>query len=82
MIVLGRGDPAAIFQMLGRTGRDGKPGLGFILVDRPRALTQNRKMSITDVNDCCSDYRRIKDFAETTVCVRIAMAVDNLWVIL
>lgn len=78
VIVLGRGEPASICQMLGRCGRDGKPGLGFVMVEPSRALGKKTKISVSDVNDPFSEYRRTKDLAETVLCLRIVLAVDNL----
>lgn len=78
VIVMGRGEPASICQMLGRCGRDGKPGLAFLLVEPSRALGKKSKILILDVNDCSSEYRRTKDLAETVLCLRIVIAVDNL----
>lgn len=78
VIVLGRGDPAAISQMLGRCGRDRRPGLGILMVESTRALGSKSKIPLGDINNCFSEYRRKKDLAETPLCLRIVMAVDNL----
>jgi superfamily II DNA helicase RecQ len=47
VIHMGRGDPAAICQMLGHCGRDGQPGLGMIFVEPTR---KNGKNSISKLN--------------------------------
>ncbi|KNF03954.1 hypothetical protein PSTG_03039 [Puccinia striiformis f. sp. tritici PST-78] len=41
----GRGDPASLFQMIGRCGRDGKPGLAVMFVEPNQ---RNRKNCVED----------------------------------
>ncbi|EHS63518.1 uncharacterized protein PGTG_21694 [Puccinia graminis f. sp. tritici CRL 75-36-700-3] len=36
VIQMGRGDPSAICQMIGRAGRDGRPGLAIMFVEKTR----------------------------------------------
>ncbi|KAH9442979.1 hypothetical protein Pst134EB_027329 [Puccinia striiformis f. sp. tritici] len=42
VVHLGRGDPAAICQMIGRCGRDGRPGLAIMFVEKNRRNGKNR----------------------------------------
>ncbi|KNZ53015.1 hypothetical protein VP01_3370g6, partial [Puccinia sorghi] len=34
VVTLGRGEPSTVFQMIGWCGRDGKPGLGIMFVEK------------------------------------------------
>lgn len=76
VIHVGRGDPSCIEQMLGRCGRDGKLGLGILLVEDKR---RNGKNKIEDFNNSMpqTDDDRMDALAITPVCLRIALCIDN-----
>lgn len=76
VIHLGRGDPSCIEQMLGRCGRDGRMGLGILLVEAKR---RNGKNSVKDFDLKAqqSDEDRMDALAITSICLRIAFCVDN-----
>ncbi|PLW43784.1 hypothetical protein PCASD_09397 [Puccinia coronata f. sp. avenae] len=73
----GRGDPTAIFQMVGRCGQDGRPGLAILLVEKKRRGGKNQ---ISDFVQGCeqSNDDRMDALAITPVCLRIAFSIDNL----
>ncbi|KAA1112139.1 ATP-dependent DNA helicase sgs1 [Puccinia graminis f. sp. tritici] len=77
VIHLGRGDPASISQMIGRCGRDGRPGLAIIFVEPNR---KNGRNSIDDFDDVelQTDDNRMDALAITPICLRIAFSLDNL----
>ncbi|KAA1138596.1 ATP-dependent DNA helicase sgs1 [Puccinia graminis f. sp. tritici] len=81
VVHMGRGDPASISQMIGRCGRDGRPGLAILLVERSR---RNGKNSIDQFPLAAStppyqsDPDRMDALAITPVCLRIAFSLDNL----
>ncbi|KAI7934516.1 hypothetical protein MJO28_016943 [Puccinia striiformis f. sp. tritici] len=76
---LGRGDPASLFQMIGRCGRDGRPGLSILFVEPHR---RNGKNSVDDFEDDepmdQTEYDRMDALAITPVCLRVAFSLDNL----
>ncbi|KAA1103186.1 ATP-dependent DNA helicase sgs1 [Puccinia graminis f. sp. tritici] len=73
---MGRGDPASICQMIGRCGRDGKKGLAILFVEKTRRNGKNhidrfvRGATQTDLD-------RMDALAITTLCLRVAFALDN-----
>ncbi|PLW28070.1 hypothetical protein PCASD_22605 [Puccinia coronata f. sp. avenae] len=75
---VGRGDPAAIFQMIGRCGRDGKPGLAVMLVEKNRRGGKNKISQF-----CCgtnqTDLDQMDALAITPLCLRVAFLIDNLF---
>ncbi|EFP84707.2 uncharacterized protein PGTG_10866 [Puccinia graminis f. sp. tritici CRL 75-36-700-3] len=77
IIHIGRGDPSLICQMIGRCGRDGRPGLAILMVETNRP---NGKNSIADFppNQVQTDEDRMDALAITPVCLRIAFSMDNL----
>ncbi|KAI7948774.1 hypothetical protein MJO29_010439 [Puccinia striiformis f. sp. tritici] len=79
VVHFGRGDPASLFQMIGRTGRDGRPGLAIIFVEPHR---KNGKNCVEDFEDDDpmnqTEDDRMDAFAITPVCLRIAFSLDNL----
>ena len=77
VIHMGRGDPSCICQMIGRCGRDGKPGLAVLFMERKRKFGLNSPEAIARA-DRESDDVRMDSFAITPVCLRIAISVDNL----
>ena len=73
---MGRGDPASIVQMVGRSGRNGKPGLGLLFMEPSRKKGKNsvdnfERGSIQD------DDTQMDALAITTLCLRVALTVDN-----
>ncbi|EFP92773.2 uncharacterized protein PGTG_18657 [Puccinia graminis f. sp. tritici CRL 75-36-700-3] len=73
---MGRGDPASICQMIGRSGRDGKKGLAILFVEKNCWNGKNhidrfvRGATQTDLD-------RMDVLAITTLCLRVAFALDN-----
>ncbi|POW21733.1 hypothetical protein PSHT_02101 [Puccinia striiformis] len=76
VIHMGRGDPAAICQMLGRCGRDGRPGVAIMFVEKTRVGGKNQIHQILDGVEQ-SDDDRMDGLAITPVCLRIAFAIDT-----
>jgi superfamily II DNA helicase RecQ len=81
VVHMGRGDPASVVQMIGRCGRDGRPGLAILFVEKNR---RNGKNSVDEFhNDAIqSDDDRMDALAVTPVCLRVAFSIDNLYVYL
>ncbi|KAH9460132.1 hypothetical protein Pst134EB_008331 [Puccinia striiformis f. sp. tritici] len=76
VIHMGRGDPAAICQMLGRCGRDGRPGVAIMFVEKTRVGGKNQIHQILDgVEQSDDDW--MDGLAITPVCLRIAFAIDT-----
>ncbi|EFP85006.2 uncharacterized protein PGTG_11175 [Puccinia graminis f. sp. tritici CRL 75-36-700-3] len=76
VVHMGRGDPAAIVQMVGRCGRDGNVGLGLLFMERTRKNGKNDVESFGDkVHQ--EDDARMDALAVTPCCLRIALALDN-----
>ncbi|KAI7953779.1 hypothetical protein MJO28_006326 [Puccinia striiformis f. sp. tritici] len=76
VIHMGRGDPAAIVQMVGRCGRDGNVGLGILFMERTRKNGRNSVADFAGVKHQ-NDDGRMDALAVTLCCLRIAMTVDN-----
>ncbi|KNE88582.1 hypothetical protein PSTG_18008, partial [Puccinia striiformis f. sp. tritici PST-78] len=57
VIHMGRGDPAAICQMLGRCGRDGRPGVAIMFVEKTRVGGKNQIHQILDGVEQSDDDR-------------------------
>ncbi|KAA1114046.1 hypothetical protein PGTUg99_011216 [Puccinia graminis f. sp. tritici] len=76
VVHMGRGDPAAIVQMVGRCGRDGNVGLGLLFMERSR---KNGKNDVGDFGESTyqDDDARMDALAVTPCCLRIALTVDN-----
>ncbi|EFP81779.2 uncharacterized protein PGTG_08028 [Puccinia graminis f. sp. tritici CRL 75-36-700-3] len=76
VIHMGRGDPPAIVQMVGRCGRDGNVGLGLLFMEPTR---KNGKNKIEDFEEGVrqDDDARMDALALTKCCLRIALALDN-----
>ncbi|KNE88330.1 hypothetical protein PSTG_18270, partial [Puccinia striiformis f. sp. tritici PST-78] len=51
VIHMGRGDPSAVGQMIGRCGRDGRPGLAIIFVEKTRTGGKNKVSQFVSPND-------------------------------
>jgi ATP-dependent DNA helicase RecQ len=77
VVHMGRGDPANISQMIGRCGRDGRPGLAILFVEKNR---KNGKNSVDQFPPTPVDEDRMDALAVTPVCLRIAFSIDNLYV--
>lgn len=77
VIQMGRADPSCVAQVLGRCGRDGRPGLGIMMVEPTR---RNGKNSVEDFENVSfmNDDDRMDALAITTVFLRIALSIDNL----
>ncbi|KAA1133636.1 ATP-dependent DNA helicase sgs1 [Puccinia graminis f. sp. tritici] len=73
---MGRGDPAAICQMIGRCGRDGKSGLAVMFVEKTRRGGKNR-VDQFDRKAPQNDLDRMDALAITPLCLRVAFAMDN-----
>lgn len=73
---MGRADPSNLNQMGGRCGRDGKPGLVILFMERTRVKGKN---CVEDFGPGTfqTDDDRMDAFAITPVCLRIAFNVDN-----
>jgi hypothetical protein len=74
---MGCANPSNICQMMGHCGRDGRPGLAFLFMEKKR---RNGKNKIDDfegikeqTDDVCMDA-----LVMTPVCLRIAFSLDNL----
>lgn len=79
VIVMGRTEPSAVAQMIGRCGRDGRPGVGILLVEDKRGGV-GAKNGVSDFGAdviSMSDDNRMDALAVTPVCLRVALAVDN-----
>jgi ATP-dependent DNA helicase RecQ len=76
VVHIGRGDPATIFQMIGRCGRDGKPGLAILLVETSRRYGKNNISDFSN-HEVQNDDDRMDGLAITPVCLRVAFSIDN-----
>ncbi|PLW24715.1 hypothetical protein PCANC_27532 [Puccinia coronata f. sp. avenae] len=78
VVHMGRGEPSAVCQMIGRCGRDGRPGLAVLFVEKTR---KNGKNKLADFDASASDEQNEDDcmdaLAITPVCLRIALAINN-----
>jgi superfamily II DNA helicase RecQ len=74
---MGRGDPASIGQMIGRCGRDGKPGLAVLFVEKNRPKGKNQ-VGHFKRDEPQSDLNRMDALAVTPLCLRVAFAIDNM----
>ncbi|PLW07727.1 hypothetical protein PCANC_25370 [Puccinia coronata f. sp. avenae] len=78
VVHMGRGEPSAVCQMIGRCGQDGRPGLAVLFVEKTR---KNGKNKLADFDASASDEQNEDDcmdaLAITPVCLRIALAIDN-----
>ncbi|KAA1084514.1 hypothetical protein PGT21_029971 [Puccinia graminis f. sp. tritici] len=77
VIHMGRGDPSNICQMIGRCGRDGRPGLAVLFVEKNRRNGKNHIEDFENVKEQTDDIR-MDALAVTPVCLRIAFSLDNL----
>lgn len=75
VIILGRQDPCNFTQMTGRCGRDGRRGLGILLVEHTRTKGKNNIRDFLTPT-LMTDDDRMDALAITPVCLRVALAVD------
>ncbi|KNE95089.1 hypothetical protein PSTG_11566 [Puccinia striiformis f. sp. tritici PST-78] len=57
VIQIGRGDPSCITQMIGRCGRDGRPGLAIMFVEPKRRFGLNTLAAIAKADKTTDDVR-------------------------
>jgi superfamily II DNA helicase RecQ len=76
VVHMGRGDPAAIGQMVGRCGRDGNIGLGLLFMEPTRKNGRNLATDFGQGLEQDNDAR-MDALAVTKVCLRIALNIDN-----
>ncbi|PLW06970.1 hypothetical protein PCASD_24525 [Puccinia coronata f. sp. avenae] len=74
---MGRGDPASIGQMIGRCGRDGKPGLAVLFVEKNQPKGKNQ-VGHFKRDEPQSNLNRMDALAVTPLCLRVAFAIDNM----
>lgn len=81
VIKMVRADPSVIFKMLGRCGRDERPGLAMVLVEQNIKKVKNY---IEDFGNTIIQKNGdwIDTLAQATVCLCVAVLIDNLWVLL
>ncbi|KAA1077464.1 hypothetical protein PGT21_009170 [Puccinia graminis f. sp. tritici] len=77
VVHMGRADPSNICQMIGRCGRDGKPGLAILFMEKNRRNGKNSADDFLNVREQTND-NRMDALAITPVCLRIAFSLDNL----
>ncbi|KNE93805.1 hypothetical protein PSTG_12809 [Puccinia striiformis f. sp. tritici PST-78] len=77
VVHIGRGDPSLVCQMVGRCGRDGRPGLAILFVEPNQPKGKNKPEDFTP-GQIQSDEDRMDALAVTPVCLRIAFSMDNL----
>ncbi|KAH9814072.1 P-loop containing nucleoside triphosphate hydrolase protein [Melampsora americana] len=78
VVVIGRMDPAAVVQMIGRCGRDKRPGVGVMLVEQKRGgVGAKNDLKEFGPPELMSDDERMDALAITPVCLRVAIGVDN-----
>ncbi|PLW21659.1 hypothetical protein PCANC_03211 [Puccinia coronata f. sp. avenae] len=76
VIHIGRGDPAAIGQMIGRCGRGGNPGLALLFMEPVRKKGKNTVEEF-ELGAYQNDDARMDALAVTKLCLQIALSVDN-----
>ncbi|PLW21908.1 hypothetical protein PCANC_03362 [Puccinia coronata f. sp. avenae] len=72
-----RGDPASIGQMIGQCGRDGKPGLAVLFVEKNQPKGKNQVGHFKRYEPQ-SDLDRMDALAVTPLCLRVAFEIDNM----
>ncbi|PLW58263.1 hypothetical protein PCANC_00917 [Puccinia coronata f. sp. avenae] len=77
IIHMGRGDPSAIVQMVGRCRRGGNGGIALLPMEKER---KNGKNSLTDCDDKSlrGEDTQMDALALTPVCLQVALTLDNL----
>ncbi|KNE99786.1 hypothetical protein PSTG_06878 [Puccinia striiformis f. sp. tritici PST-78] len=76
VVHMGRGDPSAIVQMVGRCGRDGRPALGLLFMERTRKNGKN-KVSDFEEGKAQNNNDRMDALAVTPCCLRKVITLDN-----
>ncbi|KAH9461825.1 hypothetical protein Pst134EB_005744 [Puccinia striiformis f. sp. tritici] len=76
VIHMGRGDPASIAQMVGRCGRDGKPGLALLFMEATRKNGKNN-VAAFDPKACQGEDNRMDALAVGGTCIRVSFAMDS-----
>ncbi|OAV94630.1 hypothetical protein PTTG_05157 [Puccinia triticina 1-1 BBBD Race 1] len=76
VVHVGRGDPASIFQMIGRCGRGGEAGLAILFVEENRKGGKNCVEDFTNP-EVQTDDNRMDALAITPVCLRTVFSIDN-----
>ncbi|KNE93766.1 hypothetical protein PSTG_12869 [Puccinia striiformis f. sp. tritici PST-78] len=77
VVHMGQGDRALICQMIGRCGRDRRPGLALMFVEKTRRKGKNLVEQFTQ-GATQDNADGIDALAITPVCLRIAFSLDNL----
>ncbi|KAI7934380.1 hypothetical protein MJO28_017097 [Puccinia striiformis f. sp. tritici] len=78
VIIVGRGDPSCICQMMGCCSRNGKPGLVILFMEKKRKFGLNTPEAIAKA-DKEDDDVRMDSLAIIPICLRITFSVDNLY---
>lgn len=76
VIQVGRAAPWHLSQVTGRCGRDGRPGLAIIYVEKTRRGGKN-KIEDFDWSQDFTEDDMLDGFAITGVCLRIALTLSN-----
>ncbi|PLW11107.1 hypothetical protein PCANC_15871 [Puccinia coronata f. sp. avenae] len=76
VIHIGRGDPAAIGQMIGRCGRGGNPGLALLFME-PVCKKGKNTVEEFELGAYQNDDARMDALAVTKLCLQIALSVEN-----
>jgi superfamily II DNA helicase RecQ len=79
VVHMGRSDPANIAQMIGQCGRNGRPGLAVLLVEKTWRNGKNLVKQLVSGPEQ-TDEDRMDALAITPVCLRVAFSLDNLYV--
>jgi hypothetical protein len=66
--------------MIGCCGRDGKPGLAILLMEKKRKGGKN-KLEDFSASDKKMEDLRMDALVVTPVCLRTCFSIDNLWVV-
>lgn len=76
VIQVGQASPAHLSQITGRCGRNGKPGLAVIYVEKTRKGGKNHISDFQGV-ECLTDDDKLDAFATSKVCIRIVLNLSN-----
>lgn len=71
-------NPSDTIQMIGRAGRNGRPGLGIILVEPRRGGTGKNHVNDFVDGDPMSDDDQMDASAINKLCLRVSYSVDTL----
>ncbi|PLW26725.1 hypothetical protein PCANC_26211 [Puccinia coronata f. sp. avenae] len=78
VVTVGRGDPSSISQMIGRCGRDGRPGLAVVFGEKMQRNGKNRLDQFTRGTPQ-SDADWMDALHITSMCLRVEISMDNLY---